>query len=273
MYEYSGAFALPGIGSDFTTFENEFWWGRWENQIHMGMVIVGSARDAGGDPTTVLRSGLLLGKITATGKLKEWNPTGTDGSEKIFGILKISQNMQVVGVNQDRYLGLIMLGGTLKPSNILIPGEATVGISGHAVEHLIRAQLFPRFIFADNFGGNVFGGYSNIAAKTADYTVLEADNNTLFTNRGALAAVNFTLPVTAKKGLRYSFYAVADFTLKVTSGTADTLVTLHDPTADSVALQTANKIIGGSFDVVGDGTGWLVIPRLWEAQTVTIVTA
>jgi hypothetical protein len=95
----------------------------------------------------------------------------------------------------------------------------------------------------------------------------------LFTNEGASNAVNFTLPATAKKGLRYGFYVVADQNVTVTAGTADTMVVLNDAAADSVALQTSSEKIGGFFEVMGTGTKWLVLPRLWEAQTVTIVTA
>lgn len=272
MFEYSGAFALPGISADFETYENEFWWGRWENQIYTGLVLSGAGRDAGGSPTTLLRSGLLLGKVTSSGSLKEWNPTGTDGSERIFGILKLSQNMQIAGVNADRYLGMIMIGGQVKASRILVPGNASLGISADTYEYLIRGQMFGRFMFDDGLMGNPWGGWTNIVAKTADYTITEADNNVLFTNRGASAGVNFTLPATAKKGLRYGVYVVAGQDTTLTAGTADTAVTFNDATSDSVALSTTSEKIGGHFEVLGDGTGWLVIPHLWEAQTMTIAT-
>ena len=134
-----------------------------------------------------------------------------------------------------------------------------------------RFKFYKDFVSVDN------GGWRNIVAKTADYTVVTADHGTLFTNRGAAGAVNFTLPTTAYKGMRFGFYVVADQTLTVTSGTADTMVVYNDATADSVSFGSAGDKIGGMFEVVGDGTGWLVMPRTYTdgtiAQTITIVTA
>jgi hypothetical protein len=64
--------------------------------------------------------------------------------------------------------------------------------------------------------------------------------------------------------------------LKFTSGTADTMISFNDATADSVGFETANELIGGHLEVIGDGTGWLVIASAFglglTAQTVTTAT-
>lgn len=273
-FEFTGAFMTPGITGTLETFENTFWWGRYEDQVWTGVVISGASRDIGNTGhTDVLRPGLLLGLVTNTNKVKQWDPTATDGSERIFGILGPASKMQRLGSNQDRWLGQMMVGGLVKSSRLLIPGQSNLGISGNAYEHYIRAQLYPRFQDSYLHGGNPFGGWTRVMAKTANYTVLEADNNTLFTNRGATGGVTFTLPATPKLGLRYGFYVVADQDLKVAAGTGDTLVTFNDAAADSVAFQTASEKIGGYFEVIGDGTGWLVISHLAaEAQTITVAT-
>lgn len=44
-------------------------------------VIDAAARDDGNSPTTTLRKGLVLGKVTATGKYKEYDPSASDGTE------------------------------------------------------------------------------------------------------------------------------------------------------------------------------------------------
>lgn len=276
--QHTGAFMLPGIESLRQNIEKEIWWGRWEQQLFQSAVIDGATRDAGNTAQpTKLRPGLILGKVTSTDKLKEWSPTATDGTQLAHGILVYDQLTQFAGANKDRWLGYVMVGGNLKPKNILVPPSATYGLAGNANEHIIRAQLDNRFLMDDDLNGSPMWGFNNIVPKTADYTVLESDNGTLFTNRGAAGAVNFTLPATAEKGLTYGFYVVADETVTVTAGTADTMITFNDALADSVAVLTASQKIGTLFVVIGDGTGWMTVANHWDsatlAQTLTIVTA
>jgi hypothetical protein len=109
-----------------------------------------------------------------------------------------------------------------------------------------------------------------VVAKTAAYTVLAADSGTIFTTRGATAAVTFTLPTTATTGLTYFFFNVVDLDMTVASGTADTVVTKNDAAADSVAFSTTSLKIGGALMVVGDGTGWLAFAL--STNTATVAT-
>ena len=115
----------------------------------------------------------------------------------------------------------------------------------------------------------------NVLAKTADYTILPSESGSIFTNRGATAAVNFTLPADAD-GLVYYFAVIADFELKVTCDTADTMVDFNDVAADSVAYTTASEHIGGGLMVFNDGTQWVVLAMPYglgaTAQTVTVGT-
>ena len=109
-----------------------------------------------------------------------------------------------------------------------------------------------------------------IRAKTADYTVLASESGSIFTNYGATAAVNFTLPTKAD-GLVYEFYCAADYSLTVTSDAVDTIVSLNDAAADSVALSTTSLMLGGSFRLFSDGTLWYA-QVLSDGNTVTIAT-
>lgn len=99
-----------------------------------------------------------------------------------------------------------------------------------------------------------------VVAKTADYTIVTGTDpsGTLFTNRGAVGAVNFTLPAPtpAIAGTYYEFLGVADQSILVKTATVDTLIGLNDVAADSVAMSTAGLKIGGHMRVVCDGTQW-----------------
>ena len=117
-----------------------------------------------------------------------------------------------------------------------------------------------------------------ITAKTASYTVLESDFGGVLTTRGASGAITFTLPaVQAKyKGAVVDFVNVAGQNM-IIAGTAGELVVMNDLAANSVAVQTASELIGGSFRAICDGTSWLILPNLWPdvggaAQTATVVT-
>lgn len=120
------------------------------------------------------------------------------------------------------------------------------------------------------------GFISNIAmklrvvAKTSAYTVNANESGTFFTTYGATAAVTFTLPAVAS-GLIYFFSSAADVAMTVAAGTAETMVAYNNVAADSIALGTASKIVGGIIVAVCDGTYWhtgLIAGQ--STQTVTI---
>lgn len=268
MLYFDGTMGLPGFSAIIETTENQFWYGRYENQVWRSGVILSSTTDSGNSPTDNLRSGLLLGRVTSTGKLTTWSPTATDGTQFVYGILLYAQKMQFRGTAVDRWVGYVMTAGHVKPKQLLIPGQASLTIVGNASEYLLRGQMAQRFTFADEISGQAggyMGGWKDIKAKTADFTITAAESGTLFTNRGAAGTVIGTLPATPYKGLRYGFYTVAGQILRVTAGTADTLIAVNDATADSAGFETASLLIGNFIEVIGDGTGWMTI--MHPAQT------
>lgn len=113
-----------------------------------------------------------------------------------------------------------------------------------------------------------------VIAKTGDYTVTADDGGTIFTTRGAGGAVNFTLPATTGlvSGWNARFFNAAAQNMTVTAGTADTMTTFNDLTADSVAFSTSSELIGAGVEVVWDGTGWDVFVMAEETQTMTVAT-
>jgi hypothetical protein len=252
-------------------------WGRTDHQRFIPVILDGSSRDAGNTGfTDVLRPGLLLGKVTSggdVGKFKQWSSTATDGTNRIAAILLSAQKIQNYGTDIDRIGGYIMVAGQVKSGGIAIPSSATYGIVGHALEYIIRAQLHPFFQLDDMPGGPALG--NSFGTLTADATITAAQNGTHFLVAGT-GAVVATLPATPALGLNYKFTNTVDQNLTITAGTPDTMIVFNDIAADSVAVSTASKKVGATFEVIGTGSAWVVIPSTWtdgtNTQTITIAS-
>jgi hypothetical protein len=275
MVFFDGHMQVPGMGATVNEVvaNSGLTWGRNTLMQFLPVQIDGSARDAGNTNfTTTLRPGLLLGKIYATGKYKQWDPAAIDGSQYAQCILLHAQQMTFAGTNADRFTGLCMFGGGIRASGIQLPALTARGINGTTEEYNVRAQLTPHFQLDDDPIGALSGRFNAVMIIAATATLSEVHNGSTVVVRGATGAVTLTLPATPLKGLRYRIVNASAQNLILVAGTADTMVVYNDLTADSVALQTTSELIGGSFEVVGDGTGWIVIPSLWEGQTPTIAT-
>lgn len=116
-----------------------------------------------------------------------------------------------------------------------------------------------------------------VVAKTASYTVLEADHGTVFTTEGAGGAVTFTLPATADlpTGWYCDFFNAADQDMIVAGGTADTMVVFNDLAADSIAFSTTAEQIGSGMRCIKLTGSLIGVFTFLGAETVTptIVTA
>lgn len=144
-------FGVPGQAAAIYTAENEFLWGGDVTRICVlmkGCVIDGSARDAANSPTTVLRAGLLLGKVTASGKLVQWDDAAVDGSQTVYGILPVELVMvdPISGADTDRMCPVIV-SAPVKVNNLLIKGAAFVG---HGDETAARTELNAKRFFLDD---------------------------------------------------------------------------------------------------------------------------
>jgi len=279
-FDFTGFAAIPGMDAIRENIETVITWGPWEynKAFVVPTLLDGAARDLGADPTTLLRPGLLLGMNRTSLKVSEFDPAAADGTQDLFGVLLWDSVSQQLGTDKDRWFGFALVGGNIKASSLIIPGAAsTAGIDGKALEHYIRGIASGRYLFDDFYhqwtGGPTMGGWKAIVDKVADYTIVEADNGTLFTNLGDADAIEFTLPAIANsKGQRYGFYAAADFELKVSSAAASDLICFNNAAASSVSYATASEIIGGGFELLGlDNNKWMVIPHLAaDSQTITI---
>lgn len=224
--------------------------------IYKSGVVSGAARDSTNTPTTVLRAGLVVGIITASGKFTNYDAAATDGSQFAVGVLAVELRAQDFDATNADRSAPILVGGPVRAGRLL------------GLDQYSRAQLERQFLFDDDLVGNRHP-YPRVVAKTTSYTVTAADRGTLFTNQGAAGAVTFTLPTIAR-GLYYSFFVEADQNVIVASAVGDIMVVFNDATADSVAFQTAGEKIGSSVTVFAnaDGTKWLAEVHL-AAETVT----
>lgn len=259
MYRSDNWMGVPGFTDAQETYESRFRWGNEKSGIVAGIQVSGAARDANNTPTTVLRPGLLLGQIAASGLLKEYSPTATDGSQKLHSILMTGLRMQNLdGTNTNRFAWGLVAGPVM--------ASELVGL-----DNLARSQMGDRFLLDDNLPN----GLKKIAwqqeiAKTADYTVVAGDAGTLFTNTGAAGAVVFTLPALAAGLGPFEFLVTANQNVTV-AAPAGKLVTFNNAAATSVAFSTAGQKIGGRVRVWCNAAGtFYYMENLSPGNTITV---
>lgn len=139
----------PGMGTPFFTQTNQFIWGGTRAEIiEMGFQIDSASVDAGSSNTKVLRAGLALGRLTATGLLRQFDQAAVDGTQNLVGFLK--EECPLIDS-----LGRTMTNGALVPvivkapvkaKNVLILGVALIGFGTEAA---IRTKIRVRFLIDD----------------------------------------------------------------------------------------------------------------------------
>lgn len=242
-----GGWGTPGVGAERAVTESELLWGADHARnatLWKSGVISGAARDAGNSPTTVLRPGLILGKLDSGNEFEEWDADASDGSQYIAGILDTEMRAQDFdATNQDRVFRVLVARGPVKARKLLIEGAAFVG---HSHEYLARRQLaYAGFVLDDDpFGYKA--GRPRFATVTGTSDTLTADENGshLFYNNAAAVAV--TLPA-LKPGLEFNIMRVADEELVVSSAAGDDIIIGNDLSADSVTVTTAGEQIGAWY--------------------------
>lgn len=244
-----GGFATPGQGTAVYTGEREIIATGFENQeLHTAGTISGAARDAGNTPTTVLRSGLLLGKITSSGKMIEWVATATDGSQNIAGILwKELRAQDFDATNADRAFS-VLTRAHLRTSALLIQGTA---LTSHVDEFLARQQLRAAGFDLDDDPMGLLSGFSKktyLVTGTSD-TVTDAQTGGLKIYSSA-SAVAVTLP-TIQAGLKYRFLRTGDEEIVFTSAAGNDIICGGDASASSVTWTTASQQIGAILVIEG----------------------
>ncbi len=244
-YGYSNG--EPGWTASVSTTEANIFWGtdptkKVEYQIAS---ILAATVDSGNTPTTLLRQGLVIAKITASGLYTAYSPTATDGSQQAIGVLPQEINML------DPVTGSVAI--RVSPIVICGPVRASALVN---LDNMARKQLEAGGIVFDDTRGSGFGvPYIRELAKAANYTVVAADNGTQF--NATTGAVVFTLPTLAA-GLHFTFYNEVDADMTITSAAGNDIIADGDVAASSVAFSTTGHKIGSCAKLVANeaGTKW-----------------
>ncbi len=252
----------PGMSDLYQTAEREFKWGTFTmgGLQFLPIVIVSTAVEAANTPTTTLRKGLCMGKITATSKYKAYDPTSTDGSEIPVGFLMADVNMLDVSATAVDKISVLLVAGPVLAAQVL-----------PTITTNMRKHLHPRFIFDDDLPG-CKNPWRQTVAKTTDYTVVAGtDNGKIFTTLGASGTVIFTLPAVGASilGERYKFVNEVGQTMTITAP-ANKLVIFNNLTATSGTFSTAGNLIGAICEVYAnvDGTKWIFEQQCKHTLTV-----
>ena len=242
----------PGLTTARETYENEFRWGSQYQGVIVNGIISGAARDSGNSPTYELRPGLLLGQILSDGKYTQYSPTATDGSEVASAILMEGFRVQdFEGNNQDKMYG-VLVGGPVKANKVL------------NLDLQARQQM-DKFMFDDigNLMGNHWFPFKRFQNKIANYSIVAADNLTMFDNASASGTVVLTLPAIAN-GYLFGLRAEAAQVYRFTSNEGSNVI---GTTATQSSVSVA--AIGGVIWVYTNpaGTKWIVEQH--GTQTIT----
>ena len=240
---------IPGASAAVYSVDYSLLWGGDESRIQVlrkDAWISSVMVDAANTPTTDIRKGLLLGKITASNKLVQWDPVAVDGTQELDCVLDEELKMlDGNGTAVDHFAKAILVA-PLKASALRIKGAALVG---HADEFLARRMLHESGCrLDDDPQGFLAGVRRRTVKKITNYTVLSSDNGTIFQLDTAAGA--FTLPA-LKAGLNFEFVNLADFNMSVVSAEGDNMVGGNDASIDSVAWSTASNKIGARVRVQG----------------------
>jgi hypothetical protein len=243
---FNDSFMPPGV----TILDSSLAWGgtfgRPEWQWNYGNKrISGAARDAGNTPTTTLRAGLLMGCVTSGNLWKEWNPSGTDGSQWLRGILLSAVDTQRGGSNQNRFIGNIAQFGAFKGSKILIPGEADYGLVGKDLEFMVRNAFTGQFRL-DDFNQEGFRQITIATSTTLDYTY----HNAVIDNIGAAGAVTLTLP-TPRRGFRLRIIQQGGQNIVLNSSASNEFIPQSGTPATSITIAST---VYGMSELVGLST-------------------
>ncbi len=261
---------LPGTrAANFTTAREIFWSGDASRM----KIVRGSAdfsdtiRDAGESPTTHIRPGLLLGRLTSDGTFVHWDPTATNGSQWLRGVneheLTATEGFSATAAKSN---GPYVIQAPLNAASLLVLGTA---LTSSAHQYLARRLLHSMgCILNDDPLGYLAGVAQRTITKTETGDITAAENGATFHVVGS-GAVTLTLPAIAT-GLRYRFINAADQNLVVASnGSSDNIVTINDLSADSVTFSTSSQKIGATLDIWTDyvnGTlRWLTIVQIGTA--------
>jgi len=264
-----GGWSSPGSGTLEQTTEYEIFWGGDRGKgmvLEQSAAYSGAMRDAGNTPTTTIRGGLLMGKLTSNDHLEEWDADATDGTQELFGVLPIELRAQDFDATNTNRNAPVVVRAKLKATALLIPGTA---FTSHVDEFLARQLLQAGgSILDDDPQGYLAGAAQRVEQVTGTTdTLTESQNGTTFFYNNA-ASVTVTLP-TIKAGLEFEIWRTGDEALIVTSAEGDNIVGDNGLAFDTITYTTATEHLGAYVKIraVYVDTTLLWLPITNEALT------
>ena len=115
------------------------------------------------------------------------------------------------------------------------------------------------------------GPLLRINSQTANYSITAGESGTIFNNQAATGAVTFTLHAQVA-GFWCIRSSVEDQDVIIAADTVDTLAAFNDIAADNIAINTSNEKVGAGVLIYSDGTNWVAMELMHDAQTAAIGT-
>lgn len=270
-----GGFGLPGVTTSITSDENNPWFGREVQNIYSHGVLDGDSVDAGNTVnTSVLRAGMALGRIASNGQLAPWSPTATNGTQYLYGYLglPIDCNPTGAGTPANRAIGLVLVGGQVDPTKILVAGEADYDITDdNELLWVLMAQSNNRFMYANyfDFPARSAGVQSYDAIDTtgaATLTAADTHKNFLMDYAGAMAV---TVPAPLP-GLQFTFYNMVDQNVVVTTTGANQAIGVTTAASgashigNTISVSTSTKKQGAAFRLKAVNSSYYIVELLTD---------
>ena len=154
---FYGNYLPPGMGQEVNTAEFDvsslIYGGDLRNArfVH-GAVVDSTSLDAGNTGNTgILRPGLIMAQVSATGKWKPFVAGASDGTQLPKGVL-FTAGLAMGSPANDRFLASILVGGVaLYPTGLVIAADATYGLAQSGAGATVRKHFAFAFQFADDW--------------------------------------------------------------------------------------------------------------------------
>lgn len=123
----------PYFGTKVTTTPTWFRLSTWGEETDVSIIVASTARDPNSpNSTSILRAGLILGKITASGKYAQYNNAASDGTETAVGILVNTIDLRDSTGTQQDTPAVMATVAEIDANNIPASGTNYTGLDANA---------------------------------------------------------------------------------------------------------------------------------------------
>lgn len=128
----------PGLSTKVTATPRRLLFVDLGNIGEVQIIVSSAARDSGNTPTTLLREGLVMGRLTADEKFTNYDNSASDGSETARGLLRTENQaglnlLDDTGTAIDKTARLLVSGG-------LVDQDQCIGLNDAARAELAHIQ-------------------------------------------------------------------------------------------------------------------------------------